>query len=68
MTAQLITGWRNRPKSATPKRDWAADPAFNGLNATNSARVSAAPKSTISLEQGTQASQDRNFAIRQASI
>lgn len=68
MTAQTITGWRNRPKAAVPKSTWAADPAFNGLNDRNGARVSAAPKTTISLEQGTQASRDRNFAIRQASI
>ena len=68
MTAQTITGWRNRPKAAAPKSTWAADPAFNGVNAALGARAAAAPKTHISFDPSPAASRDRNFAIRQARI
>lgn len=68
MSSQTITGWRNRPKAATPKSAWSTDPAFNGVFTAIGARTAAAPKTHVSFDPSPAASRDRNFAIRQASI
>ena len=68
MTGQIITGWRNRKAAEPEQAIWGASPAFNGLNARNAARISAAPKTPISFDPDPKASQARNFAMRKANI